>query len=119
MNSEDIKLFSFQIIAHSGDALDYFQKAINCIKENDSTGADNNMQSGRLCMTEAHKVQTKLLVSESNDENVDLSVILLHAQDHLMNTLQYERIAKEFIEMYKKMNELESIIRRIEYGKNY
>lgn len=119
MNEEEIKLNSFQIIAHSGDALDCFQKAINCAKENDYIGAEENLKNGKKYMVEAHKVQTKLLTSETCGETIDISVILLHAQDHLMTTLQYERTANEFIEMYKKMNELESIIRRIEYGKNH
>lgn len=107
MTKEDIELTSFQIIAHAGDALDCFQKAIDSAKENKFELSDEFMRKGKGFMTEAHKIQTKLLTLEANNEDIDFSVILLHSQDHLMTTLNYERMANEFIDLYKRLNTLE------------
>ena len=107
MTKEEIELTSFQIIAHAGDALDCFQKAIDSAKENNFELSDDYMRKGKKFMTEAHKIQTKFLTLEANDEDIKFSVILLHSQDHLMSTLNYERMANEFISLYRRINSLE------------
>ena len=107
MTKEQIELTSFNIIAHAGNALDYFHKAIEQSKRGDFDGAEECMGEGKKCMTEAHRVQTQLLTQEANNEEIQVSVILLHSQDHLMTTLNFERLATEFIEMYKRIIRLE------------
>ena len=57
---------------------------------------------GKKELTQAHKVQTDLLISEANGEKVNTNVILIHAQDHLMTTIMYERIAKQMIRILDK-----------------
>ena len=107
MTQEQIEMTSFNINAHAGNALDYFHKAIECAKKSDFDGAEQCMNEGKKCMTEAHKTQTQLLTQEANNEEIKISVILLHAQDHLMTTLNFERMAKEYIDLYKRMSKLE------------
>ena len=47
-------------------------------------------------------MQTELLVSEARGEKVDTNVILIHAQDHLMTTILYERIAKQMMRIMER-----------------
>lgn len=110
MTKEQIELTSFNIIAHAGDALDYFHKAIEYSKKDDFESAEQCMAEGKKCMTEAHKTQTQLLTKEANNEEIKISVILLHSQDHLMTTLNFERMAKEYIDLYKRVSILEKKI---------
>jgi len=55
----------------------------------------------------AHRFQTDLIQGEARGEKVEIRLILIHAQDHLMNAMTVIDLAKEIIELYKKTNELE------------
>lgn len=52
----------------------------------------------------AHRHQTELIKSEASGAQFDLPIILVHAQDHLMNALTVKDLAQEFINLYKKLN---------------
>ena len=43
-----------------------------------------------------------LLEIEARGEKVDTNVILIHAQDHLMTTILYERIAKQMMRIMER-----------------
>jgi PTS system cellobiose-specific IIA component len=36
---------------------------------------------------EAHKIQTGLIQSEAGDNKVEINLLMVHAQDHLMNAI--------------------------------
>jgi len=110
MKGEDAVMASFQIIGYSGEALDYFQKAIDAAKEYKFTEARELMKTGKESVNEAHKVQTQMLTQQANGEEVEVSVILVHSQDHLMTTLTYQRMANEYIELYERLYKIENKI---------
>ena len=105
MTREEMQLMSFQIISYAGDAFSSFAEAINKAKLFDFDESDRLLQYGRKQLTYAHKSQTELLTSEANKEELPFSVIMVHAQDHLMNAVMYEKIAEEFVNLYKDKKE--------------
>jgi len=54
-------------------------------------------------MNTAHGFQTELLNNEAGGESTDISLILIHAQDHLMNALTILDFAEEFIAVYEQL----------------
>ena len=52
-------------------------------------------------LNEAHQVQTDLLVNEAKGEKVNLSVIFVHAQDHLSMAIFAKDMAVEYVEGFK------------------
>ena len=91
MNKEELQSMSFQLVAHAGEASAYFYEAITCAK------------SGSYEIVEAHEAQTDLLRAEVAGEDIAFSILLMHAQDHLMTTALLGRMAREFISVYKEM----------------
>ena len=57
---------------------------------------------GESELTNAHNAQTELLAKEAQGKDIEYSIMLVHAQDHLMTTIMYERVAKEFITLYRE-----------------
>ena len=100
MTKEEAQNISFQIIGYAGDALSDFVEAVAQAKKGNGEEAQKLMQAGKEQLTKAHKSQTDLLVAEANNEELPFSIILVHAQDHIMNAILYENIAKDFIELY-------------------
>lgn len=97
MTEETIQEMSFEIIGYAGNAFSYFYEAVEEMMEENKERAKELYNLGKKELTQAHKVQTDLLISEANGEKVNTNVILIHAQDHLMTTIMYERIARQMI----------------------
>ena len=45
------------------------------------------------------------LAKESAGEDLEISFIMVHGQDHLMNAITFIDLAKEVIDVYKKLQE--------------
>lgn len=104
---EQIQMLSFTIILHAGNARSFAMEAIGLAKEYQFDEARNKIAEANKEFTEAHHVQTNLLQNEANGIKTDISVILIHAQDHLMTAMTVKDFANEMIDMYEKMFKME------------
>lgn len=94
----------FQLILHSGNARSYAMEALQYAKRGDLQAADEAMRRAKEAINEAHHFQTELIQSEARGEKTEISVLLIHAQDHLMNAITVKELATEFIDLYKKLD---------------
>ena len=85
MNREEAQMVAFQLISYAGDAFSSFFKAVEKARNGEFDEADELIKKG-----------------ESQGKDIEYSIMLVHAQDHLMTTIMYERVAKEFITLYKE-----------------
>ncbi|WP_188455024.1 PTS lactose/cellobiose transporter subunit IIA [Virgibacillus oceani] len=106
-STEDMQMLSFNIILHAGNARSNAMEAIALAKDYKFSEAREKIQSADQEFAEAHHVQTKLLQDEASGEKNDVTVILVHAQDHLMTAMTVKDLANEMIDMYEKMKSLE------------
>ena len=106
MNKEETQMMAFQLIGFAGDAFSHFFQAIDAAKKADYEEAERLIQEGKKSMKEAHDAQTDLLSAEADGKDLAYSILMVHAKDHLTMALMYERLASEFISVYKEMNEL-------------
>jgi len=93
-----------QIILYSGNAKSTAFEAIQAAKENNFEQANELIEKANVEMSNAHRVQTFLIQSEIRGEKVESSLLLIHAQDHLMNAITFKDLAGEFIALYEAMN---------------
>jgi len=87
------KSFVFEAIRES--RLGHFQKATDLLKS-----ADDELKN-------AHVIQTELLQKEAagNNEN-QISLLMIHAQDHLMSSMLSRDLADEIIALNKELDQL-------------
>ena len=50
----------------------------------------------------AHNSQTDILAKEAAGEDLEMSFIMIHGQDHLMTTILLKELMKHLIELYKR-----------------
>ena len=93
----------FGLISHSGDAKSLLMEAISAAKEGKFDDAQEKIFEASEKLNLAHKAQTSLIQSEAGGEKQEASLLLIHAQDHLMNALLLKDLATEFIDLYKKI----------------
>lgn len=93
----------FGLIMHSGDARSSAMEAIQLAKTGDIDGAKSLIERANEELGKAHKTQTKLIQQEADGNKMEFSLLLVHAQDHLMTTLTVKDLAIEIIELYSRL----------------
>lgn len=91
------------IIMHAGNARGQAYQAIQLAKENKFEEAEEALKAAQAELVEVHNVQTDMLTKEANGEHTEIDLYMVHAQDHLMNAITFNDLAKEFVELYKKL----------------
>ena len=104
MSSTNVEEISFQIILHGGDARSHAIEAIHHAKSENLELAEESIKKANSALTAAHKYQTELIQGEVRGEKTDIRILLIHAQDHLMNAITVRDLAKEIIDVYKYIN---------------
>ncbi|MBC5629157.1 PTS lactose/cellobiose transporter subunit IIA [Clostridium sp. NSJ-6] len=92
------------IIVNSGNARSNSMKAIKLAKNGQIEEAKCALHDAVECLSEAHKVQTSLIKDEANGSAIELSLLMIHAQDHLMNAMTIKDLATEIVDIHAKLN---------------
>jgi PTS system cellobiose-specific IIA component len=100
----------FGIISHGGNARGMAYEAFNAVVEKDYEEADKLIKEAEEEVREAHKLQTSALQREAGGEKIDIGVIFVHAQDHLMTAMAEISLLKNMIAMQKRIHALEERI---------
>ena len=92
-----------KMIGFAGDAFSYYFKALDEAKNHNYTECDNMLKSGDDSLNQAHVLQTELITKEVNGEENEYSILMVHAQDHLMNAVLTKKLVIELIDINKKL----------------
>jgi PTS system cellobiose-specific IIA component/PTS system lactose-specific IIA component len=92
-----------EIISLSGNVKKKFLKAVKYAKNDEAEKAEEIYQEADDQLINAHLKQTELIKKEANGEKVESSLMLTHAQDHLMTAILLRDMAKEFMDLYARL----------------
>ena len=92
----------FQLILNSGNARSFAMEALQFAKQGKMAEADEAMVKAKEAINEAHHFQTELIQSEARGEKTEVSVLLIHAQDHLMTAISEQKLIEHMIKLIKK-----------------
>ena len=85
-----------------GEAKSLALLAIKNAREGDFAGADESMSKSWKSLEKSHEAQTNLLSREAEEEDVQVSVFMLHASDHLASAQVIYLLAEELIYLHKE-----------------
>ena len=100
MNIEEIAM---ELVGNAGESRSLAFEALNAAKKGDYEEAGKKLQESKENMLRAHHIQTELICREADGEKVELGLIMVHAQDHLMTAILARDLIAEMIEVYKKI----------------
>lgn len=90
------------IIANSGEAKGLAFSALRALrKDKDIQTAKDFLKEANQYVHIAHESQTELLVMSAQGEKVDVDVLLVHSQDHLMTTMMAVELIEEIVLLYE------------------
>ncbi|WP_077307415.1 PTS lactose/cellobiose transporter subunit IIA [Terribacillus halophilus] len=91
---------AFQLILHGGDGRSYAMEAMTLARQQKFEEAKQKIQLSKEAINEAHHIQTELITAEAGGQQSQLSLLMVHAQDHLMNAMTVREMAEEIIYLH-------------------
>lgn len=99
----ELEQVCFEMIAANGSARSYFLEALMAAKEKNYGQADALMEEGEKMLSEGHHAHGGLLSREASGDKVQVDLLLVHAEDQMMAAETFRIMAKELIEIHKKL----------------
>ncbi|HWS43568.1 MAG TPA: PTS lactose/cellobiose transporter subunit IIA [Pseudoflavonifractor sp.] len=95
------------LIAGAGDARGDCMDAIELAKEGKFDEARSALDRASHNMADTHEIQTQLIRDELNGSAPPVSLLMVHAQDHLNLALVMRDLAEELVIIHEKMRHME------------
>lgn len=92
-----------ELLINAGQARSDAMEAIRCATVKNWEGVTQFMASSESAGLKAHKIQTALISQDEGSGKIHVNLILVHAQDHLMNAMLCQDLAKEIIRLRKEL----------------
>lgn len=100
---EKLEEISMMIIANSGAARSNSFAALAEAKQKNFVEAEALMKAAGESLQVAHESHRELLKLDANGTVDKVSILLCHAQDHLMGSALAKDLIMEMIDLYKNM----------------
>ncbi len=98
------ELVVMEIICNAGEARSLSYEALRLSREQDFEAADERLSQARECINKAHLIQTQLIEEDQGEGKVPMTLVMVHAQDHLMTTILAQEMAVEIVALNKKIS---------------
>lgn len=95
---------SFQLILHSGNARSKIIESIRQYREGNIKEAERLVSEAEKDLSAAHGIHFQMIQEEASGRRTEFSLLMMHAEDHLMSTLSMKELVKELIELFKARN---------------
>ncbi len=93
----------FEIISNVGGARSCFIEAIHYAKERQFEKANQCVNQGDEYFLIGHQAHAHLIQKEASNDKVQVSLLLMHAEDQLMSAETFRILADEFITLYQSI----------------
>lgn len=101
-----------KIITNAGFAKSKAMQAIALAEKGKMDEAEGALEECSQELVQAHKYQTKLIQQEAAGTTYEITLLMVHAQDHLMNAITTKDLAGHIIQLYQRMNDYEAALNR-------
>lgn len=107
---EKLEMVVFGIVGYAGEAKEYAYKALSFSEEGNFEEANEMLKKCDEAVLKAHHIQTDLIQKEARGDKMTITMLFVHAQDHLMTALSERELIKKMIRQNKRILELENKI---------
>ncbi len=91
-----------ELVMNGGNAKSKSIEAIRAAKKGDFELAAKKIEEANKYLMIAHEFQTGIIQKEASGEGTtEVSLLMVHGQDHLMNAITTRDLAVEMTDMYK------------------
>ena len=91
-----------EIIVNAGQSRSLCFEALHAARQGNIDEAKSLLREADGYARQAHKMQTKLIEQDAGEARQPMTLIMVHAQDHLMNSLLARELSEESIHLYQR-----------------
>ncbi|ANU35392.1 PTS lactose/cellobiose transporter subunit IIA [Vibrio scophthalmi] len=99
----DQEMVVMEIICNAGEARSLCYEALRLARNNDFDQAQEKLAQGKECLNKAHLTQTQLIEADQGEGKVPMTLVMVHAQDHLMTTILAHEMATEMVALHQQL----------------
>ncbi len=101
---ENMELIIFEIINNGGTAKSLAYEALALSEEGKYEEAKQLLKEADEYLVKAHQIQTTLIQEEAAGKHHEVSVLFVHAQDHLMSSMEIRTLVDYLIRLHQKID---------------
>lgn len=94
------------LLVNAGNARSKAMEAVAAAKKGDYAGAEALLAESNEAMNSAHQQQTGLIQDSLEDGGLTVTLLMTHAEDHMMGAILAKDFAAEIVELYQVLNTL-------------
>lgn len=99
----DFEQIMMELLINAGEARSQAMSAIQFARKKQWQQADEALAASLEASKGAHHIQTRLIGADEGAGKVPVTLILVHAQDHLMNAMLCRDLAEEIVLLRKEL----------------
>ncbi|UTR15937.1 PTS lactose/cellobiose transporter subunit IIA [Salipaludibacillus sp. LMS25] len=104
MNDEN-SLKIVKLISSAGAARSNYIEAIQKAKADKFMEAQELIEEGESFFVEGHKLHAELISNEAAGKGMEVSLLFVHAEDHMISAETTKILAEEIISLYERLKE--------------
>lgn len=103
-----------EIISSVGQARSYYIEAIQEAKSGNYEACNAVLRKGNEMYAKGHHLHQQMVQEEAGGDKIELNLLLTHAQDQLMSAEAFKILCDEFVDVYRRFDEVESKLEQLE-----
>lgn len=94
------------LITHAGDAKSLCMEAFQSVRKKEFEKGRQLINQSVEALNKAHNIQTSLLTNEASGNGIEVTLLMVHAQDHLMNAISFKDMTEEVLYLHEELAKL-------------
>lgn len=99
----DIETIAMELVGNAGESRSLAFEALAQAKKGDFNKAKELLENSKQASLKAHNIQTELICQEADGNKIEIGLLMVHAQDHLMTSILARELITEMISLYEKL----------------
>ena len=78
-------------------------KRLPQLKKGNFELAEQKLTDAKESLVQAHHSQTQMLTQEAQGNHMQVTLLTVHSQDHLMTSIAFTDLAEEIVDLYRRL----------------
>lgn len=102
---KNINMVAMEVIMNAGDGRDKIDEALAAMARGELNKVEELLAEAEALIVRAHNAQTEMIQSQVSGENMEYSLLFIHAQDTVMTVTTELRMTQKLLPIVKLLLE--------------
>lgn len=99
----DINVIAMEVIMNAGDGRDKIDEALDSMAKGELDRVEGLLEEAEALIVKAHNAQTEVIQSQVSGEDMEYSLLFVHAQDTIMTINTELRMTQKLLPIVKML----------------